>query len=59
MAAVRLPAPALIAALPTAVLVVAVLLPALVPLTTETFSLLTKPLMVCVKLGLAAPYRRD
>ena len=45
-------------AVPTPVLAIAALLPVAVPLTTELVSLLTKPETVCVKAGLAAPYKR-
>ena len=45
-------------AVPTPVLALAALLPVAVPLTTELVSLLTKPETVCVKAGLAAPYKR-
>ena len=45
-------------AVPTPVVAVAAVLPVAVPLTTELVSLLTKPVMVSVKVGLAAPYRR-
>ena len=42
-------------AVPTPVVAVAAVLPVAVPLTTELVSLLTKPVMVSVKVGLAAP----
>ena len=47
-------------AVPTQVLAIAALLPVAVPLTPEVprVSLLTKPETVCVKAGLAAPYKR-
>ena len=47
-------------AVPTPVLAPAALLPVAVPLTPEVLrvSPLTKPETVCVKVGLAAPYKR-
>ena len=47
---------AVIAAVPTPVVLPAVLLPAPVPVTTETVSPFTKPVMVSLKVGLASPY---